>query len=210
MRGSSSPGLRSVVGRFVFAFVVTTASAAVAALFDGMTSVIDARLADPGLAPRKARLLRSAKADLAQGGLLLDRARDAQRAVGRIESGFRRDAAFDVAEAALAAELRAAVGADRDVLDARKGASGDATFEANLSKRIALADKDIVRAAAAKGPAAALKHLVAAASDLRRASPPKPDFRLPDVNPVTTTYGTDVSPRDFAETISAWYFGRAG
>lgn len=198
--------------RTTLALVALTAlaSGAVAALFDGMTSVLDARLADTGLAPRKARLLRSAKSDLAGGGVLLDRARDAQRAVGRIESGFRRDVAFDVAEGSLVTELAAAIIADRDVLRSREGASGDVAFEVNLTKRLAAADKDLVRAAAAKGPVAALKHLVAAASDLRRASPPEPNFRLPDVNPVTPTYGTDVSPRDFAETISAWYFGRAG
>ncbi|MCE9635453.1 MAG: hypothetical protein K8T90_07085 [Planctomycetes bacterium] len=189
---------------------MTLASAAIAALFDGMTSVIDARLADPGLVPRKARSLRSAKSDLAGGGLLFDRARGAQKAVGHIESSFRRDVAFDVAEGTLVTELTAAIDADRDVLDARRGASGDPAFESNLTKRIALADRDLVRAAAAKGPVAALRHLVAAASDLRRAAPPEPNFRLPDVNPVTPTYGTDVSPRDFAETISAWYFGRAG
>jgi len=35
----------------------------------------------------------------------------------------------------------------------------------------------------------------------------RPDFSLVDLNPNSTTAGTDVSPRDYLGTISAWYFG---
>jgi hypothetical protein len=34
-----------------------------------------------------------------------------------------------------------------------------------------------------------------------------PDFSLPDVNSTSTTYGTDMSPRDFLGQVSGWYFG---
>jgi hypothetical protein len=36
-----------------------------------------------------------------------------------------------------------------------------------------------------------------------------PDFDLPDVNPASATYSTQVSPRDHVGAASAWYFGRA-
>jgi hypothetical protein len=36
-----------------------------------------------------------------------------------------------------------------------------------------------------------------------------PDFLLPDVNTNSSTFGADVSPRDYLGRISAWYFGHA-
>lgn len=36
-----------------------------------------------------------------------------------------------------------------------------------------------------------------------------PDFLLPDVNSASPLSGQDVSPRQFAQKISAWYFGHA-
>lgn len=35
------------------------------------------------------------------------------------------------------------------------------------------------------------------------------DFLLPDVNSTSTTFNTDVSPRDHLGRVSAWYFGSA-
>jgi hypothetical protein len=35
------------------------------------------------------------------------------------------------------------------------------------------------------------------------------DFSLLDVNPNSTTYEESVSPRDYLEQVSAWYFGHA-
>ena len=35
------------------------------------------------------------------------------------------------------------------------------------------------------------------------------DFLLTDVNPDSATYGEGVSPRDFQQQVSAWYFGHA-
>ena len=35
------------------------------------------------------------------------------------------------------------------------------------------------------------------------------DFGLPDVNPTSQSFSTDVSPRDHIGNVSAWYFGSA-
>ncbi|MEC7557062.1 MAG: hypothetical protein VX311_03070 [Planctomycetota bacterium] len=37
----------------------------------------------------------------------------------------------------------------------------------------------------------------------------QPDFHLTDVNDTSSTSGQDVSPRDYLEEVSAWYFGHA-
>ena len=43
------------------------------------------------------------------------------------------------------------------------------------------------------------------------ASPPvaAPDFALPDVNATSPTFNQTVSPRDYLQKVSAWYFGHA-
>ena len=38
---------------------------------------------------------------------------------------------------------------------------------------------------------------------------PMPDFSLTDVNPNSPTKDQAVSPRDYLEQVSAWYFGHA-
>ena len=38
---------------------------------------------------------------------------------------------------------------------------------------------------------------------------PLADFSLLDVNPTSSTAGTNVSPRDHLGEVSAWYFGHA-
>ncbi len=38
---------------------------------------------------------------------------------------------------------------------------------------------------------------------------PLPDFQLEDVNPASSTFGRDVSPRDYLSQVSAWYFGHS-
>jgi len=35
---------------------------------------------------------------------------------------------------------------------------------------------------------------------------PRPDFSLEDVNSASPTYQQDVSPRDYLEQVSGWYF----
>ena len=36
-----------------------------------------------------------------------------------------------------------------------------------------------------------------------------PDFQLPDVNPKSPRYDTEVSPRDYMLQVSGYYFGAA-
>jgi hypothetical protein len=36
-----------------------------------------------------------------------------------------------------------------------------------------------------------------------------PDFALPDVNPASVTFATDVAPSQYVGSASAWYFGHA-
>jgi hypothetical protein len=38
---------------------------------------------------------------------------------------------------------------------------------------------------------------------------PAPDFMLIDVNPNSATYQQPVSPRDYLEQVSGWYFAHA-
>ena len=38
------------------------------------------------------------------------------------------------------------------------------------------------------------------------AAAPMPDFSLTDVNPASTTAGQPVSPRDYLQQVSGWYF----
>ena len=40
-------------------------------------------------------------------------------------------------------------------------------------------------------------------------TPVQPDFALADVNETSATFGLDVSPRDYLEKVSGWYFGHA-
>lgn len=36
-----------------------------------------------------------------------------------------------------------------------------------------------------------------------------PDFSLADVNPTSATFEQSVSPRDYLQKVSAWYFGHS-
>jgi hypothetical protein len=38
---------------------------------------------------------------------------------------------------------------------------------------------------------------------------PMPDFTLVDVNPGSATYNQGVSPSDYLQQVSGWYFGGA-
>ena len=40
-------------------------------------------------------------------------------------------------------------------------------------------------------------------------STPMPDFSLTDVNPASPTNEQAVSPRDYLQQVSAWYFGHS-
>ena len=59
------------------------------------------------------------------------------------------------------------------------------------------------------------RHLLHGASELPAGvtgegeSSPMPDFTLTDVNPASATKDQGVSPRDYLQQVSAWYFGHA-
>ena len=38
---------------------------------------------------------------------------------------------------------------------------------------------------------------------------PRPDFHLTDVNSASSRYNQTISPRDYLQQVSAWYFGHA-
>ncbi len=38
---------------------------------------------------------------------------------------------------------------------------------------------------------------------------PQPEFSLEDVNATSATFGQSLSPSDFRDGVSAWYFGHA-
>lgn len=188
---------------------VLVASFATAGMLDDFRTLVETRRdAVRRGSPRRVALARAAR-HLGGGGLLVDQVRAGFLAVRSVESRFRRDAEFDGAEAQFIATLGAALAADRDVLDARRGTLGDEAAESRLVDQLTKADADLVRAAGASRPVSALKALRDAAVHLRNAFPPKPDFSMRDVNPASATYDTDVSPRDFAEKFSAYYFGHA-
>lgn len=61
-------------------------------------------------------------------------------------------------------------------------------------------------------PALVLVLLAAACGDDDPAGPgtqAMPDFQRVDVSPFSATYGDPVSPRDYLQVVSAWYFGHA-
>jgi len=59
------------------------------------------------------------------------------------------------------------------------------------------------------------RHLLHGASELppgvagEGESSPMPDFTLTDVNPASPRKDQGVSPRDYLQQVSAWYFGHA-
>lgn len=60
--------------------------------------------------------------------------------------------------------------------------------------------------------ALALCALLAACGDDKPTPPTTgivPDFALVDLNPGSASYQQSVSPRDYLQKVSAWYFGHA-
>jgi len=51
--------------------------------------------------------------------------------------------------------------------------------------------------------------LLAAVTIASAQTAPVANFQLPDVNPKSPRYGTDVSPRDYLLQVSGYYFGAA-
>jgi hypothetical protein len=174
--------------------------------FDSYVEVIDARLADPTLSPRKVAALEAAKARLSEGGIVSDDARAAWRCAATLSRRFPRDAAFGAAATGAADVVATALAADRDVLASYAGTYG---VETKIERGLRRAELDFARAERTLAPVPRLRRLWLAARDLRQAFPPQPDFSLVDLNDKTPTSGTEISPRDQYGVISAWYFGKA-
>ena len=47
------------------------------------------------------------------------------------------------------------------------------------------------------------------ANDAEGESVAMPDFQLVDLNPASSRYNQTISPRDYLEEVSAWYFSHA-
>lgn len=191
--------------RLLAAFGATflLAAGATAGVLDTFRDVVETRRAEAGLPKTRRRVLTLARDDLARGGLLVNDTKFALRAVSRIEGPFRRDAAFDAAEAVLVQDLTAAVQEDRATI-ARLLLPRDA--KPTPSELVARADRKIEAALAAKGPLGALRALDAATRALAAAFPPMPAVEAPDDNLGSPTYQQPVTVRGQVNRISAWYF----
>ncbi|MGK0190525.1 MAG: hypothetical protein ACI9R3_006353 [Verrucomicrobiales bacterium] len=53
----------------------------------------------------------------------------------------------------------------------------------------------------------AIAALVCGGSMVAQADP-QPEFALPDINPESERSGQAISPRNYKQQITAWYFGR--
>lgn len=202
--------MRLALASLLLAAVALTAGAGTgtASATDGFRAEIETRLESPLRRGQRRALLR-ARSALSRGGLLADEARNGILAVRRLRRPFRNDAAMAAAETMLAADVEAAVRTDRDLLDGWRGTLGDETLEAQLADGIERADASLADLDGAPTLVATLRTLREAALDLQSAAPPQPDFSLPDVNANSATGGRRVSPRDYADVWSAYYFGRA-
>jgi len=142
----------------------------------------------------------------------------AARAGKLIRADFRRDAELPGLFAAAENDLAAAANAERVALGLWTDRVGDAAGSlARADAEFARALRHAIGAARAKFLSRACRELEATRSELGLVGDPPPlppqvmpDFSIADVNPVTPTYGKNVSPRDYLGKFSAWYFGHAG
>jgi len=202
--------MRLVLASLVLAAVALTAGAGTGTggATGGFRAEIETRLESPLRRAQRRALLRARNA-LDRGGLLAEEARNGILAVRRLRRPFRTDATMAAAESQLAADVENAIRADRDLLDGWRGTLGDDALEAQLADGIGRADATLADLAGAPTLVATLRTLRSAALDLQSAAPPQPDFSLPDVNANSATGGRRVSPRDYADLWSAYYFGHA-
>lgn len=188
------------------ASVLIGMASASAGLLDDFLAVVDARLTSDLIPRSKVLVLIEARDILRKKGLLLDDARRALRGARHVERIYPRDAEFDAAETALVEAVARALEDDRAVLAARADSISDPRAKARLATNLRRAAADLTRAAAARSPVPALERLLVAAGRLHDAFPPQRNFRIPDVNPNSATFGLPVSPRDDTGVRTAWYF----
>lgn len=221
----------------VLAFATTALAAFTTALDPVIANVLDPVIANvldrraamtppaPGERREYRALGRVAREFTAASGSLADDLAIATRAARRIDADFRHDPDLPRIMATAVDDLVAAAEAERTRLALWTGRLGDAAQEGRLARGLAAAQRDLDRAgtrlrtaARARDAGRGCRHVDGTRADLGLAgdppppepAPPMPDFALTDVNPASATAGKLVSPRDFADRISAWYFGKAG
>ena len=204
------------------AFTATTTA------LEPLTAAVDARLAaidgDTARERRDRRVLEKLAETLAEPTTSLAGDLDlARRATRRINRGLPRDAELKSLAADAVAEMQTLAVADRMDLGRWAGRLADPLTEPWFAGALAAVDRKLTRADDAPRVATRAQHLVIAClrmdetrvalglyGDPPPLPGPMPDFTLPDVNPASLTFNEQVSPRDYLDKVSAWYFGHAG
>jgi len=135
---------------------------------------------------------------------------------------FHRDAEFAPLYVEAVGALTTTADDERRRLAAWTGRLGDPAREESLAARLRGVSGVFVRANRSRGLVSRLWHLrigCARVEDARKelslsgdpppGEPAMPDFALADVNPNSSSFQRNVSPRDFLGMASAWYFGHA-
>jgi hypothetical protein len=213
----------------LLAFASPAPAAFTAALDPVIAVILDRRAAITPPTPDQRReyraLGRAAREFAAASGSLADDLAVTARAARRMDGDFRTDPEILRLMAVAVDELVAAAEFERARLALWTGRLDTPARESSLARGLDAARRDLDRAAA-RGPNVArarlagrgCRHVDRTRADLGLAgdppppdpTPQMPDFALTDVNPASTTSGTLVSPRDYVDEISAWYFGKAG
>lgn len=211
----------------VVGFLLAGAALSSAAMTTAFDPVIDAVLArrsalDPA-SPRERRTFKSlgrvARELATPSTSLSGDLRIASRVIGEVKDSLKPDVELRSIVSVAFARLSAMASAERDRLSLWTGKLLDAADEARLAAGLAETDRLFARAQSRRGDPARARLLArgcdaieSARGDLGLAGDPPvmPDFSIADVNPAATTFGQPVSPRDYLDKISAWYFGKAG
>ncbi len=213
----------------LLAFASTASGAFTTALDPVIEEVLERRAAITPPVPAELRVYRAlgrvAREFAAASGSLADDLAVAERAARRIDDEFRRDPDLPRLMATAVDELLSAAQAERTRLALWIGRLDDPAGEPRLARGLDAALLHLDRAAANVRVASRARiarrgclRLERARADLGLVGdppppepvPPMPVFAISDVNPASPTSGALVSPRDYVDKISAWYFGRAG
>ncbi|MFT4624981.1 MAG: hypothetical protein ACI8PZ_003647 [Myxococcota bacterium] len=81
--------------------------------------------------------------------------------------------------------------------------AGNAVFELAVPPDLALGTRPSIQAVSLSPAVSEVVTSLVVSPDA------KPDFHIFDVNDTSPTFDTEVSPRDYLEKVSGWYFGHA-
>lgn len=141
-----------------------------------------------------------------------DDLRALKRCARLLEKRFRGDEALMPVLDAAATDLEALTRADRDGLAELALTIDDKRAHIKLTKAVAVYDRKVEKAARASRASQRAGRIRAGWRALAKVERKLglgrlPDFSLADANPSSSTFGLDVSPRDYLGKVSAWYFG---